>query len=159
MTELPNADVDTGAADTAELDLTVRCRIHVIGVGGAGMRAIASVLAAMGHQVSGSDLKESGGLDRLRAEGVDISIGHDAAQVADVDLVTRSTAVPDANVEVVAAIAGGTPVLSRAEILAAIARIRPTLAVAGTHGKTTTSSMLALALGRCRSGPVVHHRW
>lgn len=129
-----------------DLDLTVRSRIHIIGVGGAGMRAIASVLAAMGHVVSGSDLKESGGLDRLRAEGVDVAIGHDAAHVADVDLVTRSTAVPDGNSEVVAARAGGTPVLSRAEILAAIARIRPTLAVAGTHGKTTTSSMLALAL-------------
>lgn len=129
-----------------DLDLTSRLHIHIVGVGGAGMRAIASVLAAMGHAVSGSDLKESGGLDRLRAEGVDIEIGHDAVHVAGVDLVTRSTAVPDANPEVVGARAAGIPVLSRAEILAAIARIRPTLAVAGTHGKTTTSSMLALAL-------------
>jgi UDP-N-acetylmuramate--alanine ligase len=169
MTAVPNAD--TGASDpqmavaaptasTAtenhfdlDLDLTVRSRIHIIGVGGAGMRAIASVLAAMGHAVSGSDLKESSGLDRLRAEGVEVTIGHDAENVVGADLVTRSTAVPDLNSEVVAARAAGTPVLSRAEILAAIARIRPTLAVAGTHGKTTTSSMLALALVEAEMDP------
>ena len=128
------------------LDLTVPIAVHVIGIGGAGMRAIASVLAAMGHTVTGSDLRESAGLDRLRAEGIDVTIGHDAANVGSVDLVTRSTAVPDANPEVGAANERGIPVASRAETLAAITRVRPTIAVAGTHGKTTTSSMLAVVL-------------
>lgn len=128
------------------LDLTTTHRIHVIGVGGAGMRAIASVLAAMGHTVSGSDLRESAGLDRLRAEGVEVVVGHSADNVGTVDLVTRSTAVPDHNPEVRAATERGVPVLSRADVLAAITRVRPTVAVAGTHGKTTTSSMLAVML-------------
>ncbi len=128
------------------IDLASSQRIHVIGVGGAGMRAIASVLNAMGHRVSGSDLKASPGLDRLTAEGIEVTVGHDAAAVDGVDLVARSTAVPDANPEVRSARDAGIPVASRAEILTAITRVRPTVAVAGTHGKTTTSSMLAVVL-------------
>jgi UDP-N-acetylmuramate--alanine ligase len=118
----------------------------VVGVGGAGMSAIATVLAAMGHAVSGSDLKGSPGLERLRSLGVQVAIGHDAANVGEVDAVTVSTAIPPTNVEVVAARGRGIPVLRRAEALAAIAATRRTVAVAGTHGKTTTSSMLALVL-------------
>jgi UDP-N-acetylmuramate--alanine ligase len=121
--------------------------VHVVGVGGAGMSAIASVLAAMGHRVTGSDLKDSRGLDRLRASGVQVALGHDAGHLdAEVDLVAVSTAIPSTNAEVVAAGQRGIPVLRRAEILAAIAATRSTVAVAGTHGKTTTSSMLALVL-------------
>jgi UDP-N-acetylmuramate--alanine ligase len=100
----------------------------------------------MGHSVSGSDLRDSAGLERLRAGGVRVAIGHDAANVGDAELVAISTAIPPSNPEVVAARAGGIPVLRRAEILTAVASTRATIAVAGTHGKTTTSSMLALEL-------------
>ncbi|MGZ4710824.1 MAG: Mur ligase domain-containing protein, partial [Acidimicrobiales bacterium] len=82
--------------DHLTLDLTAPTRVHVVGIGGAGMSAIATVLAAMGHHVSGSDLKESAGLERLRALGVTVTVGHDAANLpADVDAVTTSTAIPD----------------------------------------------------------------
>ncbi|MCX7620952.1 MAG: Mur ligase domain-containing protein, partial [Acidimicrobiales bacterium] len=136
------------------LDLARSLRIHVVGVGGAGMSAIASVLAAMGHVVTGSDLKESPGVDRLRAQGVQVWIGHDPANLPEqLDAVTISTAVPPDNPEVAAARARGVPVLRRAEILAAIAALRRTVAVAGTHGKTTTSSMLALVLSEAGLAP------
>lgn len=128
------------------LDLAAPQRVHVVGVGGAGMSAIATVLAAMGHHVSGSDLKASPGLERLRAAGVDVVVGHRRENVGDVDAVTISTAVPAANPEVLAAAERGIPVLRRAEMLAAVCATRRTIAIAGTHGKTTTSSMLALVL-------------
>jgi UDP-N-acetylmuramate--alanine ligase len=129
------------------LDLSVPQRVHVVGVGGAGMSAIATVLAAMGHTVTGSDLKDSPGLARLRADGVEVAVGHRADNLpADADAVTISTAVPATNAEVQEAERRGIPVLRRADTLSAIAAIRRTIAVAGTHGKTTTSSMLALAL-------------
>ncbi|MHB8682402.1 MAG: UDP-N-acetylmuramate--L-alanine ligase, partial [Acidimicrobiales bacterium] len=121
-------------------------RIHVVGVGGAGMSAIASVLAAMGHEVTGSDLKWSLAVDRLRASGVAVAVGHDAANVGDADMVTRSSAVTDANAEVAEARRRGIPVLSRARTLAAICACRRCVAVSGTHGKTTTTSMLSLVL-------------
>ena len=128
------------------LDLGSTVHVHVIGIGGAGMSAIAEVLATMGHRVSGSDLKASTGLDRLRAQGIEVYIGHDAAHVGEADVVTRSTAVPDDNPECREAVHRGLSLLSRAEVLGAVSRLRRTVAVAGTHGKTTTSSMLALAL-------------
>jgi len=129
------------------VDLSGRRSVHLVGVGGAGMSAIATVLAAMGHRVSGSDLKASAGLERLRALGVQVTVGHDAANLpADLDFLAISTAVPSTNPEVVAAGERGVPVLRRAQLLAAIAATRDTIAVAGTHGKTTTSSMLALVL-------------
>ena len=131
---------------TPVIDLSRPQRIHVLGVGGAGMSAIASVLAAMGHQVSVSDLKASPGLDRLVAQGVRVAIGHDAGNLDAPDLVATSSAVPEHNPEVRAARAQGIRVVRRAEILAAICATRRTLAVAGTAGKTTTSSMLALVL-------------
>ncbi|HEY1279896.1 MAG TPA: Mur ligase domain-containing protein, partial [Acidimicrobiales bacterium] len=84
-----------------ELDLATPQRLHIVGVGGAGMSAIATVLAAMGHTVSGSDLKDSTGLNRLRAQGVVVAIGHDAANVGAVDALAISTAVPAHNPEVV----------------------------------------------------------
>jgi UDP-N-acetylmuramate--alanine ligase len=121
--------------------------IHVVAIGGTGMSAIATVLSAMGHRVSGTDLRESEALDRLRALGVTVSVGHDAAHLpADVDLVAISTAVPDDNPEVVEARRRGVLVVRRTSLLAAIAGERRTIAVAGTHGKTTTSAMLALVL-------------
>jgi UDP-N-acetylmuramate--alanine ligase len=128
------------------IDLTKPLRVHIVGVGGAGMSAIATVLCAMGHQVSGSDLKDSVGVRRLETGGVRVHIGHHADHLGDADLVAVSTAIPKQNPEVVAANERGVPVVRRADILAAIASTRRCVAVSGTHGKTTTSSMLALAL-------------
>jgi UDP-N-acetylmuramate--alanine ligase len=128
------------------VDLSRPRAVHVVGVGGAGMSAIASVLATMGHRVTGSDLKASPGLERLEALGVEVHVGHAAEHVGGAELVAVSTAIPERNVEVRAALERGIPVLRRAEILRAIAALRRTVAVAGTHGKTTTSSMLALVL-------------
>lgn len=121
-------------------------RVHIVGVGGAGMSAIATVLQAMGHEVTGSDLRASGVTERLRSLGVGVTIGHDGAAVGDADIVTHSTAVQPGNPEIVEARQRGIPVLARAETLAAIAARRRCIAVAGTHGKTTTASMLALIL-------------
>ncbi|MFL6242579.1 MAG: Mur ligase domain-containing protein, partial [Acidimicrobiia bacterium] len=111
------------------------------------MSAIATVLARMGHRVTGSDLKESRGLERLRLLGVHAEVGHRAENVpSDVDAVVVSTAIPDSNAEVRAAVERGLPVLRRADALRALATTRRTVAVAGSHGKTTSSSMLALIL-------------
>ena len=134
-------------AERAVIDLAgAPVSVHIVGIGGAGMSAIATVLRAMGHRVSGSDLKPSAFLDRLRALGVEVTVGHAADNVGEVDLVAISTAIPRSNPEVVAAESRGISVVSRAEILAAIVRTKRGVAVAGTHGKTTTSSMLSLVL-------------
>ena len=137
----------------ADLDLHRDLSIHVIGVGGAGMRAIALVLASMGHSVSGSDLKNSSGLDRLMAEGIKVTIGHSEDNIGQVDLVTRSTAVTDKNIEVKEARERDIPIVSRAEILSAITKTKSTVSIAGTHGKTTTSSMLAVLLAHAELNP------
>jgi UDP-N-acetylmuramate--alanine ligase len=128
------------------LDLSVPGRYHVVGVGGPGMSAIAIVLAEMGHEVSGSDLREMSVLDRLRAVGVDVRVGHRREIVDGCAAVTASTAVPATNIELTAAHDSGVPVLRRAGMLASICARARSLAVAGTHGKTTTSSMLMLIL-------------
>lgn len=121
-------------------------RIHVIGVGGAGMSAIAIVLAGMGHHVTGSDRRDSAMIDRLSAIGIGVGVGSDARRVAGVDVVTHSTAVPASDEELAGARSAGITTLTRSEMLSGISATRRTLAVAGTHGKTTTSSMLALVL-------------
>jgi UDP-N-acetylmuramate--alanine ligase len=129
------------------IDLSAPRSLHVVGVGGAGMSAIAEVLATMGHQVSGSDAQASAVVDRLRSVGVGAVVGHDGANVpAGVDAVAISTAVGADNPEVVEARRRGVPVLRRADVLSALTRLRRTIAVAGTHGKTTTCSLLAGAL-------------
>jgi UDP-N-acetylmuramate--alanine ligase len=127
--------------------------VHVVGIGGAGMSAIAIALHAMGHTVTGSDLKASAVTERLRAAGIPVAVGHAATNVGPIDLVTVSTAVPDANPEIVEARARGITVLTRAEALASIASLKRCIAVAGTHGKTTTASMLALQLVESGSRP------
>ncbi|MCH7788011.1 MAG: UDP-N-acetylmuramate--L-alanine ligase [Acidobacteria bacterium] len=129
-----------------DIDLSVPRSVHVVGIGGAGMSAIAAVLAWMGHHVTGSDLKASPGLDRLRLLGIEVFLGHDPSNVGDVDFVAISSAIPEHNSEVRAAGERSIVVCRRAEVLAAISAQRRTIAVAGTHGKTTTSSMLALVL-------------
>jgi UDP-N-acetylmuramate--alanine ligase len=134
------------AVDLPALDLTSPRRVHIVGIGGAGMSAIATVLARMGHDVTGSDLKESRGLDRLRLVGIRAEVGHRAENVVGADAVVVSTAIPPSNPEVRAAGERGLPVLRRADALRALAATRRTVAVAGSHGKTTSSSMLALIL-------------
>jgi UDP-N-acetylmuramate--alanine ligase len=128
------------------VDLTVPTAVHVVGIGGAGMSAVATVLAGMGHAVTGSDLKATPVTERLVAGGIPVAIGHRAGQLGAARLVTASPAVGPDNVELAAARAAGVPVLSRGRVLAAIAATRRSIAVAGTHGKTTTSSMLSLIL-------------
>jgi UDP-N-acetylmuramate--alanine ligase len=127
-------------------DLASLRTVHVVGIGGAGMSAIATVLHAMGHRVTGSDLKSSGITDRLSRGGIHVEIGHRGANLGSADLVTVSSAIADDNPEIVEARSRGLPVLARSEALAAIASLRRCIAVAGTHGKTTTASMLALLL-------------
>ncbi len=130
-----------------DLDLTQPRAVHIVGVGGAGMSAIATVLARMGHTVSGSDLRESRALERLGLLDVTTHVGHTSANLPDaLDAVVTSTAIPESNPEVVAARERGVAVLRRADALRAIVATRTTIAVAGSHGKTTTSSMLALIL-------------
>ncbi len=124
----------------------VPARVHLVGIGGVGMAGVARLLLLRGHDVSGSDLRDGRVLDELRALGARVTIGHDPGSVADVDQVVVSTAVPRANAEVEAALASGTEVVLRARTLAdAMVHDRAVL-VAGTHGKTTTTAMTAVAL-------------
>jgi len=128
-------------------DLGSPRRVHIVGVAGAGMSAIALVLARMGHTVSGSDVKNAAVLERLAAAGVEVHVGNRPEHVPiDADAVVYSTAVPLSNPELVTASNLGIPVLHRSAALAALSATRRTIAVAGSHGKTTTASMLALIL-------------
>jgi len=133
-------------APVAPIDLTVPRRLHVVGVGGPGMSAIAIALAEMGHDVSGSDIREQASLDRVRAAGVTVHVGHHPAHVEGCDAVTVSTAVRPHNIELRTAADQDIPVLRRAGMLASICAMARAVAVAGTHGKTTSTSMLMLAL-------------
>jgi UDP-N-acetylmuramate--alanine ligase len=135
------------------IDLSVPTHVHIVGIGGAGMSGLARLLAGLGHHVTGSDLVESQVATSLVAEGIAVTVGHDAANVGSADLVTSSPAVAADNVELVEAESRGIVVLSRAEALAAVCALRETLAVAGTHGKTTTSSMLVRILAAARREP------
>lgn len=121
---------------------------HFIGAGGAGMSGIALVLAQRGYRVSGSDLKESRYSHALEAAGVRVHIGHSAENLGDPEVVVVSSAIPPTNPELVEARRRGIPVWPRAQMLAHLAEDRSTIAVAGTHGKTTTSSMTATMLAR-----------
>jgi UDP-N-acetylmuramate--alanine ligase len=121
-------------------------RIHLVGIGGAGMSGIAEVLINLGYEVQGSDLKENDVVRRLRGLGARIAIGHDAANLEGADVVVVSSAVAAANVEVMAAHERRLPVVKRAEMLAELMRFRYGIAVAGTHGKTTTTSLTASVL-------------
>ena len=121
-------------------------RIHMIGIGGAGMSGIAEVLKSRGHDVSGSDLKESAYTRRLREAGITVYIGHDTGQVGEVEQVVISTAIPKTNPELLEARRRSIPILPRAAALASILEGGRSVAVAGTHGKTTTTSMTAHAL-------------
>ncbi len=121
-------------------------RIHLIGIGGAGMGGIAEVLLNLGYEVQGSDLRANAVTRRLATLGATVSIGHDAAHVEGADVVVVSTAVPADNPELLAAREARLPVVQRAEMLAELMRFRQGIAVAGTHGKTTTTSLVASLL-------------
>ncbi|MBK6736919.1 MAG: UDP-N-acetylmuramate--L-alanine ligase [Haliea sp.] len=128
-------------------------RIHMIGIGGSGMSGIAEVLFNLGYDVAGSDLRGSAVTERLAQRGVEIFIGHAADNVGSADVVVSSSAVDEANPEVIAARAARIPVVRRAEMLAELMRYRHGIAVAGTHGKTTTTSLIAAIFGEAGLDP------
>ncbi|MEP6916881.1 MAG: Mur ligase domain-containing protein, partial [Acidobacteriota bacterium] len=128
-------------------------RIHFVGIGGIGMSGIAELLANLGYEVTGSDAKRSETTSRLEGLGVRLSIGHDAAQVGSAEVVVVSSAIAGDNPEVAEARRRHIPVIPRAEMLAELMRLRYGIAVAGAHGKTTTTSMVALVLERAGLDP------
>jgi UDP-N-acetylmuramate--alanine ligase len=120
--------------------------VHFVGIGGIGMSGIAEVLLNIGFQVTGSDLKEGEVVERLRSLGAQVHIGHSPDNIGDADVVVRSTAVGEENPEVAEALRRLVPVIRRAEMLAELMRLKYGIAIAGTHGKTTTTSMVAATL-------------
>jgi UDP-N-acetylmuramate--alanine ligase len=122
--------------------------VHFVGIGGIGMSGIAEVLATLGYSVSGSDARRSDVTDRLISLGVRVDEGHDPAHVGDADVVVMSSAIRRENAEVAEARRRHVPVIPRAEMLAELMRLKTGIAIAGAHGKTTTTSMVALVLER-----------
>ncbi len=129
--------------------------IHFVGIGGIGMSGIAEVMHNLGYRVQGSDLAEGPSVERLRARGITVHIGHARENVEGVAVVVTSTAVRRTNPEVAAALEARIPVVRRAEMLAELMRLKSTVAVAGTHGKTTTTSMIASLLDTGGIDPTV----
>ncbi len=134
-------------------NLTYPRKIHIVGIGGSGMSALGEVLVGSGHLVSGSEIKETQILERLRSLGITIYLGHRESQIADAEIVAYSTAIPVDNIELLAAKAAGAEVLHRSEVLAGLTRIKKSISIAGTHGKTTTSALISLALSDAKLRP------
>ncbi len=135
--------------------MQTREHIHFVGIGGVGMSAIATVLREQGYIVSGSDIRATEVTERLRARGIHVDIGHDAAHVAGVTTVVYSTAIRPTNPEILAAAQRGIPVIHRSKMLARLMEGREGIAVSGTHGKTTTSSMIANVFERAGLEPTI----
>lgn len=134
--------------DQAETLIRTGGHVHLLGIGGIGMAGVAHLLQARGLNVSGCDLQQNRQTEWLRRNGISIHGGHDARHIDEsVDWVVRSTAVPDSHPEVQAAQDAGIPVVRRGEVLPALMRVRTCIAVSGSHGKTTTTAMLAQVLG------------
>src|SRR4051812_42625978 len=129
--------------------------IHFVGIGGIGMSGIAEVLCNLGYTVQGSDASESGNVTRLREKGVKVSIGHKAENIDGADVVVVSSAIKRDNPELAAARAKRLPVVRRAEMLAELMRLKSCVAIAGTHGKTTTTSLVASLLDAGGLDPTV----
>jgi UDP-N-acetylmuramate--alanine ligase len=129
--------------------------IHFVGIGGIGMSGLAEVLANLGYHVQGSDVADSANVRRLRDKGIDVAIGHDARNLDGADVVVVSSAVKRDNPELVAARAQRLPVVRRAEMLAELMRLKRCIAVAGTHGKTTTTSLVAALIDAGGFDPTV----
>ena len=129
--------------------------VHFVGIGGIGMSGIAEVLLTLGYRVTGSDARRSETVERLERLGAKVYVGHAAAQVEGAHVVVSSSAVARDNVEVAAARQRGIPVIARAEMLAELMRLKYGIAIAGTHGKTTTTSMVAAVLGAGGFDPTV----
>src|SRR5258708_34023657 len=117
--------------------------IHFVGIGGIGMSGIAEVMHQLGYKVQGSDVADSYVVEKLRKAGIPVSIGHSPDNLGDAAVVVCSTAIKDSNPEVQAAAERRLPRVKRAEMLAELMRMQKTVAIAGTHGKTTTTSMVA----------------
>ena len=130
-------------------------RVHIVGIGGIGMSGIAEVMHVMGYQVQGSDRGSNANTKRLADMGIEVMQGHEASHVENAGVVTISSAVPDDNPEVQAARAAHIPVVRRAEMLAELMRLKPCITVAGTHGKTTTTSLTAAMLDAAGLDPTV----
>ena len=129
--------------------------VHFVGIGGIGMSGIAEVLANLGYTVTGSDVAESANVKRLREKGIAVTVGHDAQNVDSAQVVVVSTAIKRDNPELIAARAKRLPVVRRAEMLAELMRLKSCVAIAGTHGKTTTTSMVATLLDAGGLDPTV----
>lgn len=130
-------------------------RIHVIGIGGAGMRAIAQILVSQGYEVTGSDVHDSAAIERFRQQGVTVYLKQEAKNVANAEVVVRSTAIHDDNPEIVEAKRLGLPILHRSDIVKNVLDMTKGIAVAGAHGKTTTTSMIGQILVEADMDPSV----
>ncbi|MHB1455414.1 MAG: UDP-N-acetylmuramate--L-alanine ligase [Armatimonadota bacterium] len=131
-------------------------KIHMIGICGSGMSGLAVIMSSMGYRVAGSDLKMSVDVERMEGLGISIHKGHDASYVGDADIVVKSAAIPSDNPEILKAFELGIPVITRAELLGKLMSLKKGIAVSGTHGKTSTTSMLAMVMERAGLDPTVY---
>ncbi|MEQ9445550.1 MAG: Mur ligase domain-containing protein, partial [Rhodospirillaceae bacterium] len=129
--------------------------IHFVGIGGIGMSGIAEVMHNLGYQVQGSDIAQNANVDRLRTLGITVEVGHRAENLGEARVVVISSAVKSDNPEVAAARKAMMPVVRRAEMLAELMRLKWAIAIGGTHGKTTTTSLIAAVLDAAALDPTV----